>query len=44
MTYVISDLHGISLKKFQDLLTCAGFSDEDDLFVLGDTIDRGENG
>ena len=44
MTYVISDLHGISLKKFQDLLACAGFSDEDDLFVLGDTIDRGENG
>lgn len=44
MTYVISDLHGISLKKFQDLLACAGFSDEDDLFVLGDTIDRGKNG
>lgn len=44
MTYVISDLHGIVLQQFRDLLEQAGFSDEDILFVLGDTIDRGTDG
>lgn len=44
MTYVTSDLHGVSLQIFQDLLSRAGFSAEDDLFVLGDTIDRGAHG
>lgn len=44
MTYLISDLHGISLQKFQNILSRAGFSAADDLFVLGDTIDRGEHG
>lgn len=44
MTYIISDLHGISLQKFQGLLSRAGFSAGDDLFVLGDTVDRGEHG
>ncbi len=44
MTYVVSDLHGISLQRFQMLLKRAGFSDDDILFVLGDTIDRGTDG
>ena len=44
MTYVISDLHGVPVQRFLDLLARAGFSDEDDLFVAGDTIDRGEHG
>lgn len=44
MTYVISDLHGVSVQSFCDLLVRSGFSDEDDLFILGDTIDRGDDG
>ena len=44
MIYVISDLHGIALSRLQDLLHQANFSQEDTLFVLGDTIDRGEHG
>lgn len=44
MTYVISDLHGISLEDFRALLDRAGFGQEDVLYVLGDVIDRGEHG
>lgn len=44
MTYVISDLHGVPMQVFLDLLARVGFSDEDDLFVAGDTVDRGEDG
>ena len=44
MIYVTSDLHGYPLKKFLELLSSAGFSDDDYLFVLGDVIDRGEHG
>lgn len=44
MTYVVSDLHGTVLQQFRDLLAQAGFSDEDVLYVLGDTIDRGTDG
>lgn len=44
MTYVTSDLHGYPLQKFQALLAQAGFGDEDFLFILGDVIDRGEDG
>lgn len=44
MTYVISDLHGVSCQRFQALLARAGFCDDDVLFVLGDTIDRGADG
>jgi len=42
--YVTSDLHGYPLEAFQKLLASAGFCDEDYLFVLGDVIDRGEEG
>lgn len=44
MTYCISDLHGISVERFQALLKQADFSEKDFLFILGDIIDRGEHG
>lgn len=44
MVYVTSDLHGYPLNEFKTLLSNAGFSDDDFLFVLGDVIDRGEHG
>ena len=44
MIYVTADLHGYPLEKFQNLLKKAEFSDEDFLFILGDVIDRGEDG
>ena len=44
MTYVTSDLHGFSLDKFLALLKQAEFCDKDELYVLGDVIDRGEDG
>lgn len=44
MIYVISDLHGYSPEDFEQLLGIAGFSDRDFCFILGDVIDRGEEG
>ncbi|MBQ6153366.1 MAG: serine/threonine protein phosphatase [Ruminococcus sp.] len=44
MVYVISDLHGYPFEKFQEILTKAQFCDDDELYVLGDVIDRGEDG
>ena len=44
MIYVTSDLHGYPLEKFKALLKKADFSDSDFLFILGDVIDRGEDG
>ena len=44
MVYVSSDWHGIPLEFIEKLLKKADFSDDDFLFVLGDVIDRGENG
>ncbi len=44
MIYVTSDLHGYSLQKFLSLLDKAGFGEDDYLFILGDVIDRGEEG
>ena len=44
MIYVTADLHGYSLKAFLQLLESAGFGEEDYLFVLGDVIDRGDDG
>lgn len=44
MIYVTADLHGMHPAKFQKLLSKAGFSDADFLFILGDVIDRGEYG
>ena len=44
MIYVISDLHGYPLKKFQQLLDKAAFSQTDTLYILGDIIDRNGDG
>ncbi|MCH5190757.1 MAG: metallophosphoesterase [Oscillospiraceae bacterium] len=44
MIYVTSDLHGYSIDKFKEFLDSIGFSKHDFLFVLGDVIDRGEDG
>jgi len=40
MTYVMSDLHG-QYQKYLRMLEKIGFSDSDDLYVLGDVVDRG---
>lgn len=44
MTYVISDLHGYSIKKLKILLEKAGFCEDDFLYILGDVIDRNGDG
>lgn len=44
MIYVTSDLHGIKLEKLKALLKKAGFTDNDWLFILGDVIDRQNDG
>lgn len=41
MTYVMSDIHGM-YKKFMAMLEKIGFRPEDELFILGDIVDRGE--
>lgn len=40
MIYVTSDLHGFTAEQLQALLAKAGFGPEDELYVLGDVIDR----
>ena len=40
-TYVVSDIHGC-YDKFKELLCKIEFSDDDELFILGDVIDRGD--
>ena len=44
MVYVISDLHGYPFDKFLEILKRAEFSADDTLYILGDVIDRGEDG
>lgn len=44
MIYVTSDLHGYPLNKIKDMLNKVEFSDDDFLYILGDVIDRGEDG
>lgn len=44
MIYVTSDLHGYPIEKFKKLLKKVDFNDDDFLYVLGDVIDRGEDG
>lgn len=43
MTYVISDIHG-NFNKYEKILKLINFSDKDESYVLGDAIDRGEEG
>ena len=42
MTYVMSDLHG-RYDLYVKMLELIGFSEEDELYVLGDVVDRGPN-
>ena len=39
--YVMSDIHG-EYDKYRQMLEKIGFSEEDELYILGDVIDRGE--
>lgn len=43
MVYAISDIHG-RYDKYSAMLEKINFGDKDTLYVLGDVIDRGENG
>lgn len=43
-TYVTSDLHGLPLKELKALLDSVNFSDDDRLYILGDVIDRQNDG
>ncbi|MBE6597858.1 MAG: serine/threonine protein phosphatase [Ruminococcaceae bacterium] len=40
MTYVMSDIHG-QYEKFLKMLKIIRFKDTDDLYILGDVVDRG---
>ena len=40
MRYIISDIHGC-YEEYKELLKKISFSEEDELFVLGDVVDRG---
>lgn len=40
MRYVISDIHGC-YNEYMELLNKIKFSDEDELYILGDAVDRG---
>lgn len=42
--YVTSDLHGLAVEELEKLLAKAGFSDADWLYILGDVIDRQNDG
>ena len=42
MVYATSDLHGFSLKKLKLFLDKVGFAENDELYILGDVIDRGD--
>lgn len=41
MTYVMSDLHG-AYKRYIKMLEKVRFCEDDELYVLGDVVDRGE--
>lgn len=43
MIYVMSDLHGC-FDKYTQILDKISFSDKDTLYILGDVIDRGDDG
>ena len=44
MIYVTSDLHGLDFPTFKKLLDLVNFSDDDWLYILGDVIDRQNDG
>ena len=44
MIYVVSDLHGVPLKQFEQMIDKASITESDVCYVLGDVIDRGDSG
>lgn len=42
-TYVLSDIHG-NYQKYREMLQKIQFSDNDTLYIVGDILDRGEEG
>ena len=44
MIFATSDIHGYPLDSFLGLLEKAGFADSDQLYVIGDVIDRNGDG
>ena len=44
MIYVTSDLHGYPIEKIKKKLIEIGFGEQDQLYILGDCIDRGTDG
>ena len=42
MRYIISDIHGCK-KQYLELLKKLKFSERDHLYILGDSVDRGED-
>lgn len=42
MRYIISDIHGCK-KQYLELLEKIKFSEQDHLYILGDSVDRGED-
>ena len=43
MKYVMADIHG-QMAAFDDVLDQINFSDKDELYIIGDVIDRGPDG
>ena len=41
--FCISDTHGYPFNKIKEMLDEVGFCESDSLYVLGDTVDRGQN-
>lgn len=41
MIYVMSDIHGC-YKEFMEMLSMIEFTDQDELYIIGDVIDRGK--
>ena len=42
MKYVMSDIHG-NFDKYMEMLSLIGLTDDDELYILGDIFDRGNN-
>ena len=42
MRYIISDIHGCK-KQYIELLEKIKFSNQDHLYILGDSVDRGKH-
>lgn len=42
--YVTSDLHGYPFERFMEFLRSVNFCDDDFLYIIGDVVDRGDDG